>query len=387
MSADSRITVEQPWYELFSRGARDWLRHNEKVRESVKASLPKLIGEQDVFNRSGDHTVMVPVRFLEHARFRLADADKQTGVGQGKGEPGNVLRPAQPQPGEGEGQGAGGSGEGEVRFVMEIKIDDIIDWLCDELKLPDLKPRSSPHVDDADFVREGLDKHGPRARLDRRRTMKEAVKRRAVQDDAPAFTNEDLRFRQLVRRNNPALNAVVIFALDVSASMAEAQRKLAKTFFFFALHGIRRQYAKVETVFVAHTVNAWEFGESEFFEVTASGGTAASSAFNLSLDLIHERYDPSRYNCYLFYASDGDNFSEDRGAAHGALKELSTLTNYIGYLEVLLATYVTSETEMSRIMKTVQSEGGRIGINTVARTEDVWTALRHFFVSEAAEAA
>jgi hypothetical protein len=386
MNADSRITAEQPWYDLFSRGARDWIRHNEKVREALKHSLPQIVSDGDVLNKSGDHSVFVPVKFLEHARFRLTDPSSEQGVGQGKGEPGDMLRPAQ-QPGDGDGEGSGGEGEGEVRFVMEVKIDDIMDWLWDELKLPDLKPRPNANVDDDDYVREGYDKHGPRARLDRRRTMKEAIKRRAVQEDAPAFTNDDLRFRQLKKRHSPALNAVVVCALDVSASMAETQRKLAKTFFFFATHGLRRQYSKVELVFVAHTVNAWEFNESQFFEVTASGGTAASSAFNLSLDILKERYDPSRYNCYLFYASDGDNFSEDRAPSQQSLGELVRLVNYIGYLEVLPATYVSAETEMTRLMTEARTSGGAgIGISKVSRNEDVWQALRHFFMQEAQRA-
>ena len=118
--------------------------------------------------------------------------------------------------------------------------------------------------------------------------MKEAVKRHAVQvtasgntllkgDDEPfSLINDDLRFRQLVKRPSPATSAAVIFALDVSGSMDEAQRRLAKQFFFFALQGIRRQYPKVETVFVAHTVNAWEFSEEDFFRTSGTGGTASS---------------------------------------------------------------------------------------------------------------
>ncbi len=33
----------QQWYELFSRGARDWLRHNEKIGRAVREKLPELI--------------------------------------------------------------------------------------------------------------------------------------------------------------------------------------------------------------------------------------------------------------------------------------------------------------------------------------------------------
>src|SRR5204862_4547235 len=100
------------------------------------------------------------------------------------------------------------------------------------------------------------------------------------------ITTDDLRSRQLVKRATPATNAAVIFALDVSGSMDEAQRRLAKSFFFFALQGIRRQYAKVETAFIAHAGEAWEFEESQFFQASSSGGTVSSSAFNLAVDVM-----------------------------------------------------------------------------------------------------
>jgi uncharacterized sporulation protein YeaH/YhbH (DUF444 family) len=267
----SRIFAAVSWYDLFSRGARDWLRHNEKIREAVKERVREFVTGPDVLSRQGG-TVLVPVRLLEHARFRLRDADSDSGAGQGAGEPGQVLRPAQPQTGDEEGERRGGTGEGEVKFVLELKVDDFLDWLWEEMKLPELKPKQSTAAEDDELVREGWDKRGARSRLDRRRTIKEAVKRRAVQEHPVPFTDDDLRFRQLVRRPKPATNAAVIFALDVSGSMGETERQLAKMFFFFALQGIRRQYPKVETAFVAHTVNAWEFSEEDF------SGPAAAAA-------------------------------------------------------------------------------------------------------------
>src|SRR3954452_13617161 len=143
----SRIALETPWYKLFSRGARDWLRHNQKVRETVKASLPELLTGPDLLSQpTAERTVKVPVRMLEHARFRLRDPDQKTGAGQGAGEDGQVLRPAQES--EGEEKGDGGDNQGEIRFVLELKIDDILDWLWEELKLPDLKPNHSASVED-----------------------------------------------------------------------------------------------------------------------------------------------------------------------------------------------------------------------------------------------
>jgi uncharacterized sporulation protein YeaH/YhbH (DUF444 family) len=373
-----RIAALTPWYELFSRGARDWLRHNQKVREAVKESLPELLAGADLMSRPGNKTVAVPVKFLEHSRLRLAEASTQQGAGQGRGEPGEVLQPGR-EDGDAAAQ-AGGTKDGEIRFVVELKIDEIVDWLWEELKLPELKPKRSNVMNDPDYVREGWDKRGARARLDRRRTLKEAVKRRAMQADPVAFTNDDLRFRQLVRRNTPATNAAVIFALDVSGSMDEAQRRLAKQFFFFALQGVRRQYAKVETVFLAHAAQAWEFEESQFFQASSSGGTVTSSVARLALDVMRTRYDPSRYNVYFFYASDGENAAEDRDAAKGALGELAAQVNYAGYVETGgVATFRPRDTQLAEIFAALKASGLGVGTSHLGSQEDVWRAIREFF--------
>jgi uncharacterized sporulation protein YeaH/YhbH (DUF444 family) len=377
-----RIAAETPWYELFSRGARDWLRHNQKVREAVREALPDLIAGEDLITGPGGRTVAVPVKFLEHARLRLADPSSQQGVGQGRGKPGDVLQPAR-EKGDAQAE-SGGTENGEMRFVVELKVDEIVDWLWEELKLPELKPRRAATLDAPDYVREGWDKRGARSRLDRRRTLKESLKRKSVQKDSAPITNDDLRFRQLVRRPAPATNAAVIFALDVSGSMDEAQRRLAKTFFFFALQGIRRQYAKVETAFLAHAAEAWEFEESQFFQASSSGGTVSSGVFHLASELVRGRYDPGRYNVYFFYASDGENASDDRAAAGVALNELAAQVNYAGYVETGgVATFRPRETQLAELFGEARSRGRPVGMSHLNAQEDVWRALREFFREEA----
>jgi uncharacterized protein len=375
------IAAQTPWYELFSRGARDWLRHNQKVREAVRATLPELIAGEDLITGPGNRTVAVPVKLLEHARLRLAEPASQQGAGQGRGEPGDVLQQGR-EKGDANAD-SGGTENGEMRFVVELKVDEIVDWLWEELKLPELKPRRTATLDLPDYVREGWDKRGARSRLDRRRTLKESLKRKSVQKDGAPITNDDLRFRQLVRRSAPATNAAVIFALDVSGSMDEAQRRLAKTFFFFALQGIRRQYAKVETAFLAHAAEAWEFEESQFFQASSSGGTVSSGVFHLANDLLRSRYDPSRYNVYFFYASDGENAADDRAAAGVALAELTAQVNYAGYVETGgVGTFRPRETQLAEVFGEARGRGRPVGMCHLNAQEDVWRALREFFKEE-----
>jgi uncharacterized sporulation protein YeaH/YhbH (DUF444 family) len=379
-----RIAAETPWYDLFSRGARDWLRHNQKVREAVKSTLPEILSGEDLMTRPGNNrSVMVPVRFLEHSRFRLAEPATQQGAGQGRGQPGDILQPGREQ---GDASQSGGTENGEIRFVVEMKLEEIIDWIWEELKLPDLKPKRTATMDEPDYVREGWDKRGARSRLDRRRTMKEAVKRRAIQENPVAIVNEDLRFRQLVKRATPSMNAAVIFALDVSGSMDEAQRKLAKQFFFFALQGIRRQYAKVETVFLAHAAQAWEFDESQFFQASSSGGTVSSGVFQLANQVMQERYDPGRYNVYFFYASDGENAAEDREPAAAALRSLAVHTNYSGYVETGgVATFRPRETQLAEVFNELKAAKLPVGMSQLSTQDDVWRAIREFFKEETAK--
>ncbi len=381
----SRISfpTQTPWYELFSRGARDWLRHNQKVRDAVKDQLADLLAGGDFITQPDQRTLHVPVRLLEHARFRLADPQKESGAGQGAARPGDTLRPADAGDEQQGAEGEGGHEDGGFQLLLELKVDDIVDWLTEELELPDLKPKSGATIEDDEIVREGSGRRGIRARLDRRRTVKQAVKRRAIQVDPTPFTDDDLRFHQLRQRPRTASNAVVVFALDVSASMTAVERKLAKTFFFFALSGLRRQYHRVDVRFVAHTTEAWEFPEREFFEVSGSGGTMASCAFKLVQDILDKNYEASQYNAYLFYASDGENATDDRHAAAASLRKLSERVNYMGYVETRPGTARFAQTDMRSIVGELTSTGARGGCQVVSEVKDIWQAIRQFFSHEA----
>jgi uncharacterized sporulation protein YeaH/YhbH (DUF444 family) len=368
------------WYELFSRGARDWLRHDEKVRESVREHLPQIIAGGDVINDS-TRTVRVPVRMLEHYHFRLRRAGESQGVGQGDAKPGDVL--ADPSADQGSrDKGPGGQDEGQIQLLLEIKIDDIVDWLWEEMQLPNLKARIGPS-EDSDWVREGWDRRGARSRLDRRRSFKELVKRRGQQAGPPGFTDDDLRFRQLARRRQPAIHAVVFFMLDVSGSMSDRDRKLAKTFFFWVVQGLRREYRSLETVFVAHTTEAWEFAEPDFFQVTGTGGTVASTGLNKVREIIDARFNPARHNIYLFYASDGDNSVGDHAEAHTALTDIANKACFSGYVEVASGLSRQLATETGRLFAEIASGGLPAASYVVNDFDDVWGAVRHFFTAEA----
>jgi uncharacterized sporulation protein YeaH/YhbH (DUF444 family) len=368
------------WYELFSRGSRDWLRHSEKIREAVREHLPQIVAGSDIINH-GTRTVRVPVRMLEHYRFRLLDSGESEGVGQGKAKPGDTLGQGPLQSGPGQ-KGAGGKERGGTELLLEFKIDDIIDWLWEDLKLPNLQPRVGS-TEDTDWKREGLARRGARSRLDRRRSFKESIKRRAAADSSsPSFTDEDLRFRQLTRRRQPALRAAVFFLLDVSGSMTERDRQLAKTFFFWVAVGLRRQYRSLDIVFVAHTTDAWEFNEADFFKVTGTGGTVASTGLAKVREIMQSRFNPANCNVYLFYASDGDNAADDRIPARNELETIAKLARYAGYVEISAASMRSTSSETFRLFQEMAAAGLPSGRFSITGPDDVLAAVRHFFTAE-----
>lgn len=367
------------WYDLFSRGARDWLRHNEKVRDAVREHLPQIVAGADVLS-GGASTVRVPVRMLEHYRFRLRPPSEQEGVGQGQVKPGDRL--GRPQPQESDQRGQGGNEDGGIQYTLEFRIDDIVDWLWEEMQLPNLEAKAGKTRED-DFTREGWDRRGARSRLDRRRSMKESIKRRGVQSaggaESPTFTDDDLRFRQLAKREQPSTQAVVILLLDVSGSMGERERQISKTFFFWAIQGLRRQYRHLDLVFVAHTSDAWEFQEEEFFQVSGTGGTVASAGLKKVHEIIEERYNPSQWNVYLFYASDGENFPSDQPQAQDALDELTADCNYAGFLEVAPLSGSSPDSEIGKLFIELSRDAENVGAYRANSTDDIWNAVRHFF--------
>src|SRR5438045_2382991 len=218
--------------------------------------------------------------------------------------------------------------------------------------------------------------------LDRRRSFKEMVKRRGAPGATQSFIDEDLRFRQLTRRRQPAIHAVVFFMLDVSGSMSDRDRKLAKTFFFWVVQGLRREYRSLETVFVAHTTEAWEFNEPDFFQVSGTGGTLASCGLAKVREIIDGRYNPGRRNVYLFYASDGDNSVSDAADARGALGAIAADACFTGYVEVSSGLSRQLATETGKLFAELQSAGCAAGSYALNDFEDVWGAVRHFFTAE-----
>ena len=197
-----------------------------------------------------------------------------------------------------------------------------------------------------------------------------------MQDDALAIINEDLRFRQLHRRSRRR-PAAVVFALDVSGSMDEAQRRLAKQFFFFALQGIRRQYTKVETLFLAHAAQAWEFDESQFFQASSSGGTVSSSVVaRLALECC--RAATTRAATTPTSSMPRTARTPPRTARRRAPRSASSRAAQLRGIrrDRRRRDLPPRETQLAELFGELKAKGHPVGVSHLGSQDDIWRAIR-----------
>src|SRR5207245_957869 len=196
----------------------------------------------------------------------------------------------------------------------------------------------------------------------------------------PAFrglTNDDLRCRTWEPTIVEDNNAVIIAMRDVSGSMGEFEKYITRSFYFWMVRFLRTPYANVEIVFITHHTEAREVDEDSFFHLGESGGTRVSSAYQLALDVVHERYDPSAWNVYAFHFSDGDNWGDlDNQRCVELVHNILGVANAFGYGEIREGGPATRSTLMSAFAPIQEERFVRVGI---ASKEEVYPALRTFF--------
>jgi uncharacterized sporulation protein YeaH/YhbH (DUF444 family) len=145
----------------------------------------------------------------------------------------------------------------------------------------------------------------------------------------------DLRFRARSKVPVPNSQAVMFCVMDVSGSMDQARKDLAKRFFILLYLFLTRHYEKIDIVFIRHHTQAAEVSEDEFFHSTESGGTVVSSALVLLDEIIRTRYAGGDWNIYAAQASDGDNFTNDSGNCRKLLMDrILPLVRYFAYVQV-----------------------------------------------------
>lgn len=377
MPRDNFLISREDW-SLHRKGELDQRRHQEKVKAAIRENLAELVAEEALILSDGKRVVKVPIRSLEEYRFRF-DPDKQLHAGQGKGstEPGDVLGRAGSA---GRGQGPGpGDQPGVDYYEAEVTVDELAEMIFADLSLPNLqeeKKRARLTADEAAFT--DVRKHGITSNIDKRRTLLEALKRsaRAGEPGPYRITKDDLRFKTWEIRPREETNAVVVAMMDTSGSMGTFEKYIARSFYFWMVRFLRTRYRHVHIVFIAHDTRAREVDEKTFFSKGESGGTKCSSAYELALQIIEERYPPEEYNVYPFHFSDGDNYPSDNTRCLQLAQQLAQRVNAFGYGEIV-SRGISREHTLYALFDGVRTPHfTRVLIRDRA---DVYPALQRFF--------
>ncbi|HLL76405.1 MAG TPA: sporulation protein YhbH [Pyrinomonadaceae bacterium] len=387
------MSVQRNDWSLQRKGIIDQERHKERVREAIRKNLGSIVSNESIILSDGRRIVRVPIRSLDEYKFRF-DHRKKKHVGQGDGKTsvGDVIGRESQGGGQGSGSGpAGGEGGGEY-YEAEINIDELAALIFEDLSLPFLEEKAKKAVPAKTTRFNEIRRTGVMANLDKRRMIMENIKRNARESKAARFGNvkkEDLRFKTWEETNRYESNAVVISMMDVSGSMGEFKKYIARSFYFWMVRFLRTKYDNVEIVFISHHTEAREVNEEQFFTQGESGGTVVSSAYQLALDIIRDRFPPSAWNVYPFHFSDGDNYYSDNEDAVRLADELIQTCNLFGYGEIGeegAGGYRRSSGALLSIFKDRLKRKDRfIGVRIDER-EDVYPALKQFFGARGIEA-
>jgi sporulation protein YhbH len=252
----SLMSVSQADWTLHRKGHIDQQRHNEKIKEAIRQNLGEIVSREDIILSDGKTVVKVPIRSLEEYRFRF-DHNKRDGVGQGQGgsKVGDVIGRAGDEPGQGP---QAGSEPGYDYYEAEVDIDDLAALIFEDLGLPNLQEKKNQQLE-AEAVRfTDIRRHGIMSNLDKRRTIMQNIKRNALRGEArlARLRSEDLRFKTWEPTIRHESNAVVLAMMDVSGSMGEFEKYIARSFYFWMVRFLRTKYHNVEIVFISHHTEA-----------------------------------------------------------------------------------------------------------------------------------
>ena len=303
---------------------RDQRRFQQIVRGKIRQNMRKYVTQGEMIGRKGRDLVSIPIPQLELPRFRFGD-NGSGGVGQGEGEEGQPIgKGGQPQPGEGQA----GSDPGAGHYLeVELSLEELADILGEELELPRIEPRGKANIRQQKSRYNSVRRNGPESLKHFKRTYMGALKRQISTGDyepqRPFIVpiKDDKRYRSWSTTSEPEANAVVIYMMDVSGSMTDAQKEIVRTESFWIDTWLSRQYNGVERRYIIHDAVAKEVDEHAFYHTRESGGTRISAAYKVCAELMQRSFPSSDWNIYCFQFSDGDNWGEDNQQSLDLLRE------------------------------------------------------------------
>nr|WP_227001910.1 sporulation protein YhbH [Virgibacillus necropolis] len=378
------FVVSQENWSLHRKGLQDQQRHMDKVKDAIKNNLPDLVSEERIIMSNGRDVIKIPIRSLDEYKIRY-NYDKSKHVGQGNGDSkvGDVVAR---EPG-GDGKDGAGNGKqagdkaGTDYYEAEVSLAELEEALFNELELPNLKQKEQAEIINEKVEFNDVRKKGLMGNVDKKRTILTALKRNS-REGKPGITpiyNDDLRFKTWNNVTKPESKAVVLAMMDTSGSMGTFEKYMSRSFFFWMTRFLRSKYETVDIEFIAHHTEAKVVTEEAFFSKGESGGTICSSAYTKALELIDEKYNPSRFNIYPFHLSDGDNIASDNARCMKLVKEMMEVSNMFGYGEI---NERSRNTTLMNAFKAFDNPKFRHYI--LKEKQDVYHAMKSFFRKEEA---
>jgi len=355
-----------------------------------RKELKKYIKNGSIFRSRGKNgKIVITIPRIDIPHIVYGD-NGGGGIGRGEGKEGEVIG-KDDQEGKKGNQAGQDSGEG---IDIAVDIEEVLKFLQDELQLPDMKPKPSDTYEEIVKKYNNISLVGPESLRHNARTLKQALKRQCADGSIhklhsiPGFTNpvklitpinSDKRYRQFNEIKIPSSNAVIFFARDGSASMDQYKCDIVSDMSWWIDIWIRNFYKKVERVYVWHDTVAKEVDEKKFYKYRYGGGTTCSSALKLISKMFENRFNPRKWNIYLFYFTDGENWDNDNSVFVKTLKEEfnSKFVNMIGITQILpyrydgsLKQYVDQNCDLNNLKTTSISNGNNLNLDSWAKERD-----------------
>jgi uncharacterized sporulation protein YeaH/YhbH (DUF444 family) len=340
-----------------------------------------------------------------------------------------------PRPQGGAGGGSEGSpdGEGQDDFRFALSRDEFVDLFLEDLELPDLAKRRVVDAEAVTWHRAGYSVTGSPANLALMRTVRNSLSRRIalkrpkpddlqrLRDEIAALSPDgeesarrleleeeltrklrrtsvipyidplDVRYRNFEAQPKPVAQAVMFCLMDVSGSMTEHMKDLAKRFYVLLYIFLKRRYKNVDVVFIRHTHQAQEVDEDTFFNSPETGGTVVSTALEVMQGIVAERYNPDSWNIYAAQASDGDNTASDNDKTAALLVDtVLPVCQYYAYLEVgrdsehFPPGFIRRDSDLWQTYTAICKSGAPMAMRKVGHRRDIYPVFRELFAKKQA---
>ena len=336
------------------RVEEDHKHFRDVVDGKIRKSLQKHLTTGRIFKnrgKKGKLAITIPTIGIPHIVF----GDSGEGLGRGPGKKGDIVRK-----GDKKGQGGTQAGEGEGEGItVNIDMEYVLQFIQDELELPNPRFKPNDTVEETYLRYNSLSLQGPNSLRHPRKTFQETMKRLASMGELEKLhkvpgvahpipliipIDRDFRYRQYTEIKKPSTNAVIFFARDGSASMDQYKCDIVSDMAWWIDVWIRHFYKRVERCYIWHDWTAQEVDEDRFYKYRYGGGTTCSSAMSLISKQFENRFPPNKWNIYVFYFTDGENWGGDNEIFSEIIqKQMSPRdVNFVGITQIMSYSYENS---------------------------------------------